>query len=173
MSTWVILATGQSLNQETVDYVKDKATVVVVSDAYLLAPWADYLISSDNKWWMANPDAFKFKGQKYARYEKRKVKAFRANEGTVNSGLLAMYLALHKGARKIILLGFDMHGTHFFGKHTKKWGNNPDDVLVNTTPERFKVHLKEFEKFTGCEVINCTPDSALKIFPFMNIRDIL
>lgn len=170
---WTILATGQSINQETADYLLGKSKVIAVSDAYKLAPWADCLVSSDTKWWLANPDAENFRGEKYCRHARRDVQEFRPTPQAVNSGLMAMYLAAHKGASRIILLGFDMHGTHYFGPHTARWGQNPADILTNTTDKRFKQHLAEYRQWQGCEVLNCTPNSALNFFPKADIRDIL
>lgn len=170
--TWVIIATGQSMNQKIADYVRGKCHVVAVSDAYRLAPWADHLVSSDGKWWMANPDAVLFEGGKYAWHGRTdEVQQFRPTPCPVNSGLMAMHLAHSKGANKIILIGFDMHGTHYFGKHTAKWGRHSHDVLANTTDKRFQQHIAEFRQWQGCEVINCTPDSALKHFPMAYLKD--
>lgn len=171
--TWAILATGQSMNQESADYVRGKCRVIVVSDAYKLAPWADCLVSSDGKWWMANPEAEHFAGEKYARHERRNVKMFRPTPVVVNSGLMAMHLAKDKGAERILLLGFDMHGTHYFGSHTARWGKSPGDVLTNTSEKRFRQHLAEFRNWRGCDVLNCTPNSALKCFPMGDLRTIL
>lgn len=76
-----------------------------------------------------------------------------------------MYVARDYGAKKIILLGFDMHGTHYFGRHP--------EGLKNTTEIRFKQHMFQFRLFSGAEVINCTPDSALKRFPLAALSDTL
>lgn len=164
--TWVIIATGQSLKAEDVEYVKGKASVCVVSDAYKLAPWADIMVSHDSAWWMKNPDALKFKGKKYCKFSVTKTERFSPQylPRGCNSGLMAMFVAKSLGAKKIILLGFDMHGTHYFGKHKH---------LKNTTPERFKVHMQQFYSFTGCEVVNCTEGTKLTKFPLGKLRDVL
>ncbi len=161
------------MNQQTADYVHGKCPVIAVSDAYRLAPWADCLVSSDSKWWMAHPEAEKFAGEKYSRHERREVRAFRPTPMAVNSGLMAMHLAKEKGAERIILLGFDMQGSHYFGPHTAKWGAHPGDVLSNTSDKRFRQHMGQFRQWRGCEVINCTPNSALKCFPVAHLHDIL
>jgi len=119
MTTWIILATGQSLNQQDVDYVKGKGVVVAVSDAYKLAPWADMLVSHDTNWWRHHPEALNFEKPKYCYQTFNGTKMLRPEGAPTacNSGLYSMFIAKKYGATKIILLGFDMHGTHYFGLH--------------------------------------------------------
>ena len=50
--TAVCIASGPSLTQADVDYVRGKARVIVVNNGYLLAPWADVLYAADARWWM-------------------------------------------------------------------------------------------------------------------------
>jgi hypothetical protein len=98
----------------------------------------------------------------------------------VNSGLFGMFVAreIYRPDR-IVLLGFDMHrrnGQHFFGKHERKLKNTigkDEKKLINTDESLFEVHIRQFNLFSGCEVINCTPDSDLKKFPMANFRDII
>lgn len=164
---FTILATGQSLTQEDVDYVRGKSKVIAVSNAYTMAPWADFLVSADRKWWMSNREALRFEGRKIIRQAYPGLEHFtnpRVPYG-YNSGLFAMHVAKREGASKIILLGFDMHGTHFFGAHP--------EPLKNTTDRRFADHIRQFNGFEGCEVINSTPNSALTKFPMMPLREVL
>lgn len=164
---WCIIATGQSLKKEDVDYVRGKCKVIAVSNSYQIAPWADILVSHDENWWRRHPEALKFAGDKYARVKINGVNIFKPSQFPrgCNSGLMAMIIARDKGAKKLLLLGFDMHGTHYFGPHPAG--------LKNTTAKRFKEHIQQFALFSGCEVINCTPNSALKRYPFARIQDVL
>lgn len=165
---WVVIATGQSLRREDVDYLKDKpCRVVVVSNAYELAPWADVLISCDAAWWEKHPQAKLFDGIKLTRAEVGGVDRYNPDflPRGCNSGLAGMFVARGQGASKILLLGFDMHGTHYFGPHP--------EGLKNTSKVRFAQHLDQFARFDGCDVINCTPGSALKRYPMANIRDVI
>jgi hypothetical protein len=59
------------------------------------------------------------------------------------------------------------NGAHFFGLHTARYN---DRVLKNTRKDDFDRHIKQFDKFQGCEVLNCTPGSDLKKFPLMALR---
>lgn len=134
--------------------------MIVVSDAWRLAPWADALASSDAAWWKANPDALEFPGEKYgAMPDFQKVEGvarFGTSSGT-NSGLLGCMVSQSLGATKVLLCGFDMHSSHFFGPHK---------VLKNTTPARFEIFKRQFSQYkpAGVDIVNCTPNSALKAY---------
>lgn len=165
MSTWAVIATGQSLLSTDVKYLRGKCRTVAVSDAYKLAPWADCLVSHDRAWWREHQDALEFAGEKICRNEFPGVKTFKSIPSACNSGLMGMYYAQTQGATKILLLGFDMHGSHYFGAHPKP--------LQNTDSKGFARHIRQFDKWAGCEVINCTVGSHLKRFPYIPLRDII
>jgi len=170
MSTWAVLATGPSMSQAVADTVRGRCGVIVVSDAYLLAPWADALVSGDRKWWNAHHDAFKFAGRKFCGNRSTEgVEFFKPDHmhgvGS-NSGLQGMRIARDKfGATKILLCGFDMQGSHFFGSHRPP--------LRDTPSSRREIHKRQFAKFdtTNCRVVNCTPGSQLEYFPFGELEE--
>lgn len=160
MSLFVVLATGQSLSQELVERVRH-VRAVAVSDAYLMAPWADALVSNDANWWRHHPDALGFSGRRFCgmRYAgTEKLAATPQFRSGTNSGLQGMRVAEMLGATKIALLGFDMHGTHFFGPH--------HGTMKNSQPRDFANQMRQFDSWRGCEVVNCTQGSALKRFRF-------
>lgn len=180
---WVAIATGPSLTQEDVDAVRG-LNVIAVSDAYRMAPWADCLHSSDERWWKANPMAMQFPGLKSALELVKGVTRFHASTEILedrpgylatgrNSGYQAINLAIHYGARRILLLGFDMKKvnsrTHFFGSHPPS--------LERAHP--YGVWWQHFGKLAavlegrGIEVINCTPGSALTCFRKARLADAL
>lgn len=157
------------MNQETADFIRGKCRAVAVSDAYKIAPWAEALVSNDAKWWSCNLDALKFAGRRFAYEQVQGVEHLRATHDFrygINSGLQGIRVAELLGATRILLLGFDMHGTHYFGPHTA-----PE--LKNTDGNRFAIHLRQFLKWKGCQVVNCTPGSALTQFPMGDIREVL
>ncbi len=93
-----------------------------------------------------------------------------------NSGYQAINLACHLGAKRIILLGYDMQfgpegQTHHHGDHPKGM-NNPAEGLFKTWIERFATIVPDLER-AGVEIINCTPDSALKCFPMAKLEEVL
>lgn len=178
MSLWAIIATGPSLNEDEVEKVRQARSegkidgVIAVNNAGLdKANWADVLVAHDTVWWMAYPDAMKFEGRKFSRHGFTGTERAPAHMRSCNSGLLAMFVARDIFlSDKIILLGFDFKGSHYFGPHTAKAGYQE---LKNTTDERFKIHLKQFDQFSGSYVINCNLESALEKFPKVKLDDIL
>ena len=179
MTVFVVLATGESMSQELADYVRDRRAAgackaIAVCNAYELAPWADALVCNDKRWWLYHKSALKFAGRKYSGqhvdgalkipYDARFV-------GGLNSGLQGCRVAARMGATRILLLGVDMHGTHYFGKHPEKDAKGRP-LLRNTKPDKFKIFVKQFDRWRPPlpPIVNCTPGSALKRFPFSDIR---
>lgn len=172
MTLWAVLATGPSMSKDVANAVRGKARVIAVSDAYRLAPWADALVSHDRSWWRRYPEALKFRGKKICRFRQPGTQIFNTDlPSGCNSGFMGMHVAASKelwgkrAATKIILLGFDMQGDHFFGRHPPQ--------LKTTTAKRRLVHLRQFEYWRGCEVVNCTPGSKLEFFPKAEIGDVI
>lgn len=159
------------MNLQVARSLMGRCSVVVVSDAFRLAPWADGLVSQDAKWWASNPDAMQFAGRKFSGALMEGVEKVQF-EGPIasgsNSGLLAMHVAVTKfGATRLLLLGFDMCGGHFFGPHVAP--------LRNTSPSRFDAFKEQFKRYRprGVEIINCTPGSVLKAYRMADLNDCL
>lgn len=158
---WSLLAPGHSATQEIANSLRGQ-NLGVVGCAYQLAPWADFIASSDGAWWDQYPDAKNKTGMVYSMadvsgVERARVSGFRI----CNSGVLALDIARRWGATEIHLFGFDMHGPHFFG--------NYENGLKNATSDHRKKHLREYRQWAatnkGIKVINFTPGSALDCFP--------
>jgi len=159
---WYLLAPGPSMSRELADSVRGKS-VGVVTAAFKLAPWADFLAANDRSWWMAHKDANEFEGRKFSASDIRGVEKIPRSGGigtSTNSGVLALEVAKQMGATKIALLGFDMHGSHYFGPYTCG--------LSNTTQDRRNVHLRQYERWArenpSVDVVNCTEGSNLRCF---------
>lgn len=186
--TCVIVGTGPSLNQQQVDYCKDKAKVIVINNAYELAPWADHLHACDVKWWRwHHEDACKFEGVKTCLedpaaeypgvnllnntgldgYDER---PWCCRTGS-NGGYQGVHIAMHYGCKKILLIGFDHRivndKSHYFGDHRDGIRSNYDNWHWRW------VKLKNEADRRGVEIINCTPSSGLRVFPFGNIEEML
>lgn len=184
--TVVCIASGPSLTREDCDFVRGKARVIVVNTSYRMAPWADCLYACDARWWQWARGAPDFHGMKYALQRRAErwpgVVALRIgthdglstdpttlNTGK-NSGYQAINLAVHLGAKRIILLGYDMqkgkNGEHHWHKE------HP-----SRTPDIYRKFLHYFNtieeplKQLSIEVINCSRVSALKIFPRMSLEE--
>lgn len=154
----------------------------------MVAPWADVLYACDRVWWDWHyEDTKDFDGLRITRdpFARDKYPDLIWIEGEAHSnglskrqdsivngeigGYQAINLAINFGAKKILLIGYDMrtikglshwHGDHpnrqktFFHLHVGHFRNMVDD-------------LKE----RNIEVVNCTPESAIDAFPFGNLED--
>lgn len=89
-----------------------------------------------------------------------------AGESATNSGLLGVKVAVLMGATTVLLCGFDLHspGEHFFGRH--------GGSLRSTTAQRMEAFKRQFERYQprGVEIINCTPGSALRVYPTASLN---
>lgn len=182
-STIVCIGTGPSLTQADVDWCREKARVIVVNDAYhnktTSCLWADVLYACDAKWWAWHKGAPDFHGLKYslqtasARFKGVQVIRNLGRDGLTldptgvktghNSGYQAINLAVHLGAVRIVLLGYDMGKpakgpSHVFGEHRDK------------TQPPYKACIKAFETLpaplaaAGIEIVNCSRSTALTCF---------
>ncbi len=166
---WAVLATGPSLTQAQADAVRGRFGVIAVSDAYRLAPWADALVSTDSAWWRHHKP--RFAGRRFSALGHKGTEPVRGHAPGSNSGALAVRVARSLGARLIVLLGFDGHGSHFFGDHPAP--------LVNTTPARRRIHAQQHAAeaaacaAAGIQIFNCTPGTALTCYPIATLDEVL
>lgn len=93
-----------------------------------------------------------------------------------NTGCSAINLALLMGAKRVFLIGFDCRlGT----EREMNWHNHRHEP-ANESPELFLKFQEGFYAiardreavFPDCQIINCTPHSALRAFPTMRWEDI-
>jgi hypothetical protein len=95
-----------------------------------------------------------------------------SKSGGGNSGFQALNLAVQFGARKIILVGFDMRldrGAHWHGRHGKGL-NNPNDKIM----AQWRQALNEVPRMLveyGVQIINASPISALTAYPVMPLPE--
>lgn len=196
------IASGPSLTTEDVNYCRGKADrVIVVNDNYRLAPWADALIAADRRWWIWHRGVPTFKGLRYATSRSvrevalkgkwREVQILR-NAGRdgietdptalrhgLSSGYRAVGLAVHFGAKRIVLLGYDMKrsGTDDTPENHRKEHWFGDHAIPSRSP--YRAFIKCFGtaveplRDLGVEGINCSRDTALEHFPRMPLREAL
>lgn len=200
-ATVAILASGPSMRAEDASYLYGRCRVIAINNQGVptagrpaMAPWADILYAADVKWWLRTPGAFDFAGAKVT-IRPKLVSDDKKLPGVLslkygggwgfddrpthlrsggNSGYQALHLATHLGVKRALLLGFDMQpaadgAEHWFGDHAWRPGfKSRYDWYVT----RFEAGAKEFTK-RGVEVLNCTADSALKCFPFAELRSVV
>lgn len=186
--TFVVIGSGPSLTPEDVAAVRGRARAIAVNSSYLLAPWADVLYSCDAKWWRWHQGVPTFAGLKYsldpAAAQWPGVQVLE-NTGLLglecapsglrtgcNSGYQSVNLAVHLGAARILLLGFDQR-IHADGRdhwHPPHPDHQPSPyaAFLSTWPS-IVAPLDD----AGVTVVNCTPDSALTVFPMVSLADAL
>ncbi len=178
-STVVCIASGPSLIADDVAFVRGKAKTIVVNSSYQMALWADCLYAADAHWWRWQKGAPEFAGLKYsleanaAKWPGVNVLQYGGEMGLSsdpttlssgrNSGYQAIGLAVHFGASRIVLLGYDMQRglkgeEHWHGNHPRHDRSDYPNFL------RFFDSIAGLLKARGVEVINCTRRTALKCF---------
>jgi hypothetical protein len=178
--TIVCIAGGSSLTQDQCNKVSHLPTIGV-NDAYRIAR-LDVLYACDHKWWVHHNGVPEFSGLKITQSTKSadeygialvQIEGFTGlnrKQGYVcgggNGGHQALNIAYHFKPKKIILLGYDMKGKHWFGDHPGRLkSNSPYGQWV----ENFRHIAREITK--EVEVINCSPDSALDCFEKSKLED--
>jgi hypothetical protein len=166
-----------------VSIARGRARVFVIKSEYKFLPWADALYGIDNGWWIANRGAADFAGLKFSPSPKAcklfnlcqvklkpRAEVLTKEKGVIGAGLRtggghsgfqAINLAVQFGAKRILLLGFDMVGgrrlAHEQGvaKQMSSRVNEWRKAMDGIAPQFVQL---------GVEVINCTPGSALKAY---------
>jgi hypothetical protein len=175
--TVVVMASGPSMSSSVAAKVRDSGLpAIVVKDAFLVAPWAWLLYGAEWEFWKKRPAALQFKGLKVSVESNEVGVHLLRNTGIDgfdedprnirtgnNSGYQATHCAIHAGAARVLLTGFDMRGGHFNGR--------PDGPLRRDWITRF-AGLQEIMR-GRVDIINCTPDSALQCFPFVSLDEAL
>lgn len=190
------LASGPSLTQEVCEKVCGHRTIVINS-SYTLAPWADVLFFTDNGWFEKHETIVKaWPGRviTVSRAAKRqlpdivkRVKSARPLRGFPSlesgevrqgrsSGHTAIGLAVAMGAKRVVMLGYDM-------KTVGDREHHHTEYLSLGRPRNMEIYAKEFvpafqgwnedARKIGVEVLNATEGSAVKEFPFVNLDHFL
>ena len=188
--TVLIFGGGPSVSRgqaEAVGATIDRHRVIAVNNAVELAPWADLLYFCDARWYewhRATVQAFegvRVTLENLPLQKELEVRCLRdygvhgfapKSDGVTNGrngGYQALHLAAWLGVRRVLLLGFDMkpkgNRLHWHAEHP-----------VATPPSVFAGWLEAFAtlaphlKSRGVEVINCTPASALTVFPYLPLE---
>jgi hypothetical protein len=167
--TYVAIACGSSLSHHDLNIVRKSREqgliygVCVANRAFEVAAWADYLVGVDHGFWKEYKESKRFRGGKFAPKGIKNTIRYVPDDyiSGMNSGLYALCLLRDLGADRIILLGYDMRGEHFHGRHVR---------LKNPEYKDFERYKKQFASFSGCNVINCTRGSELKCFSFLDLE---
>ena len=191
-STIVLIAGGRSLTAQQICVVwrarkTGRCRVIAINDAYRIAPWADVLYFADGsvKWYGWHKDRPEFKAFRGMRLtieaadrapgvhwlKNYGTKGLSENRDGVmsgsHSGHQALNIAIHLGARRIVLLGYDCRGDHWFGEHPNKTAMNFGGWIAN-----FRGIVERLAAL-NIKVLNCSPGSAIDAFPKRKLESAL
>jgi hypothetical protein len=194
-NTVIVAATGPSLTEDVAELCRDHRAIIAVNDAYKRLPFAPVMYACDAAWWRAHKGCPDFRGEKWSTHnpsgnDKReaarlygvrlvagkKAAGFSTDPAVIhygnNSGFQAVNLAILFGAKRVVLVGFNMrregNQEHFFGSH-------PAPLRRASSFGQFIAAFNEAAKQMprGVEIINATSGSALGCFPYMPLQEAL
>lgn len=170
--------------------------VIGVNNAYLLGDWLDMCIFGDWNWWVVHRPLFsqwpnlrvtccpKFEDQalcsregiKYLARDRDHKLGLSQNPRRLtwggNTGAAAVNLAVHLGARQVILLGFDMGHENRGPTHWHKGHGHEKRQAFELFMRTFPVMAREALSL-GIEIINASPGTAIRDFPVVELREVL
>lgn len=185
--TVVVVASGPSAKGVELVEGAGLAKFITINDSWKLAPWADVLYACDYAWWLkarGKPDwpNLRVSQDRIACEmfpEIKRIYVHRKAEHMVfgqlgqiswggNSGFQAVNLAAIWGAKKILLVGYDMcltNGVHWHKPHGPGL-SNPRELTIERWRQRLDKAAADLERH-GVRVINCSMTSALKNYEKM------
>lgn len=189
MKTFGIVASGPSATPEDAVRLREICDeVIAVNDSWRLCRNADHLYATDYRWWQwAFQDVMRdFEGelhtqriQWHERPEDWGIRCWEsaANPGLCtetgkihtgqNSGYAAINVAYHLGAKRILLLGYDMSPD---GGKRHWFDDRPENLNVASNYDSFAQQFSTIKPETyGLEILNVTRRTALKCFPRANL----
>lgn len=177
--TAVCIGSGPSLSEQDCKTVEESGLpTVAVNSAWEAARFAQVIYAGDDPWWKLNADKIDIDAERWTCNENaarnHNLKYHAGHAGNPNSGLRAIqFLHEKRCTQKIILLGFDCsvkNGLHFHGPHA--YLNNPNEKRCIVWLERFRWLSDEYRK-KGVQVINCSRETAITVFPRMSLEEAL
>jgi hypothetical protein len=182
-----IMGGGPSVADQNTDLLKDRHRVIVINSSYQRAPWADYLVWCDVRWWIERREEVMrmFTGEVVTNWPSQdnacKVLKKIKPPLSLDPGILAMEhtstvaainLAVHLGVKEIVLLGvdqcFDGDKTHHHVPHRWPIGKRAYDLQTSD-------FMKIAPQLTqwGISVVNASPRSTLKCWPYKPFEETL
>lgn len=193
-------ATPPSVYSPYMSVIHDKH-VIGINMAYRIGTWMDMIVFGDTGFFLReqkglsefpnlkvslNPGTRQEPWVKYMSRDTSHTKGISSKPGNVswngNTGAAAIGIAVQAGAKRIILLGFDMKmGDNKF----QHWHDlyNKGQLAVNDQRRLRKLpfdrHLAGFPviaedaKALGVTILNACPDSAIQCFPKVSVKDVI
>jgi hypothetical protein len=176
--------------------------VIGINVAFMIGDWIDMVFFGDKGFFLkyeadiaafpglkvsSHPIADKYNWLKYVPTDHNHPRGISENPKMVswnhNSGAAAISVAVNAGAKRVILLGFDMklgegdhqHWHDLYGRFANRANRDP------RKPQQmpFDRHLKGFDyiakdaKKRGVEILNANPNSAINQFPKMSMKELI
>lgn len=191
-----IVASGPTAKNAGVDLLRGRMRVMAINESWQLCPWADILYGCDPNWWNLRHGVREFNGLKISRErdekdlawsalpaDVRRIKVARYSDrlmldeiGVIgaggNSGFQCLNLAVQFGAKRILLIGYDMRvdrGEHWHPRHPMPLSNpHPNDNLIRW--RRAIDGASGMLCSLGIRTINCSMESALTGYPKMTVE---
>ena len=188
-----MLGGGPSLPQ-AIPLLKNQCCIAV-NNSYQLAPWSISCWFGDVKWWdwhkgfleswpnllatccqnsRVQKEAHQLGLDIHSFQRENRTKGLTYSKGMVcwngSSGASAINYAYHLGFRKVALVGFDMRrieGRKNFHQDHQEKDHSPFPRHLSCFP----IIAKEAPAL-GLEIINATPDSAIKAFPYVPLEEL-
>lgn len=187
--TIYIIGGGTSLKKIDLSLIKDKF-IVGVNNAFSLENLVDVCWFGDSRWYEWNLDKLKdYKGivatchpdfkehESIWGFKRRKWMGLETEQGYVAwnrcSGGSAINFAYHCGAKKIVLIAFDMKRGE---QKENNWHNEHKVVFDFDTYDPYPGFIKAFNKiaeeatFLGLEIMDTSIDGTLTCFPKMELE---
>lgn len=197
-ATIVCLGSGPSLTPEDIHAIgcyrhARNLRVIAVNTTYQLAPWADVLYAPDEKWWAwhgANVSRvyqgslkFTLSQEEYAERAGAQRLDWRSGGGLSldprrvmtggHGGYQAINLSVHLGARRIILLGYDLQADTQHG-HDHVHHPHPDRSVVPYEQWRsiYETLIPALDAI-DVEIVNCSRATAITALPRASLEEVL
>lgn len=193
--TVVVIASGPSLSHDQLAtvlraQVAGRCLSIAVNNVFERAPWADVFYAGDfmffkvhhqrmhpvcggRVWTQDRAAAERYRGVHHVKGANKPGLSTQRVNLNGNSGAQAVNLAVLWGAKRIVLVGFDMREVdgkaHFFGQHQKPLVQRQ---LFGEWISKFGVIARD-AKTMGIEIVNATPGSAMECFPMVDLGEVL
>lgn len=182
--TVVIVGGGPSVTTAQVRAIglaraADRIRVIAINDAVYPCWFADIVWGCDARWWRYHGTLPGFSGIKLALTDTGGLppgvmlmkntgeEGFDPDPWSVrtgrNGGYQALHVAVHMGATTVLLVGYDMQGQHWFGRHPAEVHPHAGNPAMHRRIYFF-ARLAPLLKERGVRVVNVTPGSALDAF---------
>ena len=188
--TIFLLAGGPSLRGFDCERLRGRH-VMAINSSCLICPWAEFLVFTDNNWWQDHRKiVLSWPGRVFTYSRLAKSEApdkllrpeigyaadFLIDRATVlfgrSTGHSAISLSAAMGARRIVLLGYDMRIVDGRSHHHDEYRTQDAKLFSADFLPAFKGWNKMAQR-AHIEIVNATPGSALTEFPIVSIDDVL